>query len=385
MAFKLQTEEGKWQQILRVIDASESRRGVKITKKDLEEMVENFNANVLNLKPNELQFNYSHESYSIAAGWITELRIKGKHLEAKTRWTPKGGQVIADEELRFISAEIAPNWQNVETQEVYRNVLLGAALTNIPFVPGMKPVALSDIDPTDDGIFIFTNNSEMNLFKQLLAALQGNKEVSLVEANILKSMFDNLEKEDQTKEAAAEVEAVEKTAEENAAKEEEVAKEATKKEEDLSKENADLKVQLSAKAGNNTEVSKLAADLKESQTLSKALQSQMDKLSLERRTEVVTAQVEKLAEEGKILAKDSAETVAMALAQGSEENQAKFLEYLEGMPVKVDFSEIGSIASEAKTAEAQIAQINKLAQEAHLADKSKTLAEHIAHFTRELS
>ena len=383
MAMELAKEEGSWQQILRTIDASNSMRGVKVTKKDLTTMVENFNANVLNLKPNELQVNYSHTSWEKAAGWITELRIKGRFLEAQIRWTPQAATAIEDEEFRFFSAEFAPSWQNVETEEVFLNVLLGAALTNIPFVPGMKPVALSDVQEGESKCFLFHNHSKkMEIFKSLLSALQGNVNVSLAEATILRTQFSSIEEADQA-EFSESVEAVEKLAKENGVKLEKEATDAKAKMEKLSTDLAEATEKLAAGVTGDAQVSKLAADLKESQKASKELQSQMDKLSLERRTEIVQKKVEELADAGKILPKDISSSVEIALSQGNVEKQDKFLEYLDGMASKVDFSVKGDNPAEEVSEDAKISKINKLASEAFASDKSKNLGEWIAHFTRE--
>ena len=384
MALKLQQGDEGGQQILRVIDASGSMRGVKVTKKDLEQMIENFDNNVLNLKPKELQFNYSHNSWNKAAGWITELRLKGKFLEGKVRWTPKAMEKIEDEEFRFVSAEFAPTWQNVETEEVFQNVLLGAALTNIPFVPGMKPVALSDEGSVVEGIFIFTNNSEMNLFKELLTALQGNVAVSLVEANILQSQFDSLEKELKTDELSASVLAVMTLAKENDAKAVELANTEKAKNEKLASDLAEANVKLAGGADANVELTSVKKDLAVSQTATKALQSTVDKMALAQATKEIELRVDKLCETGRILAKDKQATVDMALSQGSAENQEKFLLFLESQPVKVDFSEIGAAGAEDAGEDAKIANINKLAAAALASDPSQTLAAHITRLTREL-
>jgi len=377
-SYNLQSEEGKWQQILRVIDASNSMRGVKVTKKDLQEMVDNFNANVLKQKKNELQVNYSHESYAEAAGWITEVRIKGKFLEALIRWTPAAKTKIEEEEFRYFSAEFAPAWQDVESEEAHTNVLLGAALTNIPFVSGMKAVTLSDDGGSEGKFIFFKTDLEMKNFKKLLLALQSKQNVSIGEAELMKLQFATLSEEEQTS-LQAEVTKVETLAKEN---------EATSKteKEELSTKLAEAEKALAlAQDGETDQVKKLAKDLKESQATTSELQKGHDKLKLDLRTKDLTEQITELADKGKVLAKDIEATVDMALSQGSEEKQNKFVEFLSNMPQKVDFSEIGSSTAEDASEDAKIAKINKLADEAFATDKSKTLGQHREHFTRELS
>jgi len=388
MALAIEQEEGKWQQILRTINASNHWRGVKVTKSDLEEMIKNFDANVLKQKKQELQVNYSHQAGKEAAGWITALRINGRFLEAQIRWTPVAMEKIENEEFRYFSAEFAPSWQDVETEEVRTNVLLGAALTNIPFVPGMKPVALSDIEPNaDKSIFLFTNHlQKMDLFKKLLSDLQGNKQVSLAESSILRNQFEALEA-DARQEFEAGVNAVETLAKENDAKATKLAEDSKAAVTKLTEELATATAALAEKEeGGDARVTKLAADLKEAQKAASNFQSELDQVKLERRTEVVTAKVEELSKAGKILPKDAKATVELALAQGNVEKQDAFLTYLDNMPVKVDFSEQGSSTAAEAGEDAKIKKINELAQaEFDKPGNSVSLADLRAKFTRELS
>ena len=251
----------------------------------------------------------------------------------------------------------------------------------------MKPVALSDMEGTEEGeIFLFTNHLPKMDFKQLLSALQGNKQVSLAEAKLMRVQFDALETEAKV-EFESDVVAVEALAKENDAKITKASADLVANVAKLEQELADAKVALEAKEeGGDAKVTALTADLKESQETTKKLQSQVDILALERRTEVVTKKVEELSTAGKIFAKDAKATVELALGQGNVEKQNAFLAYLDNMPVKVDFSEKGSATADVAGEDAKIKKINELADaDFAVAGNKVSLADLRAKHTRELS
>lgn len=121
-----------------------------ITLEDLEAMKTNFDSNVrkqeLEGKP-VLPFDYSHDSGAKSAGWIVALDVdvdaKGvDSIFAKVNWTPKAAEAIRDNEFKFVSPDIVKNYTDKETGQKYRIVLLGAALTNVPFLRDMEAVLL---------------------------------------------------------------------------------------------------------------------------------------------------------------------------------------------------------------------------------------------------
>ncbi len=123
----------------------------EITKEDLSEMKQNFDDNAHRQtddqgKP-EVPLNYSHERGNIAGGWIKELILEdnGDKLFALTKFTPKGKQVVLDEEFKGISPEISRNFEDSETGKTFGALLKGAALTNIPYLKEMDVVKLSEL------------------------------------------------------------------------------------------------------------------------------------------------------------------------------------------------------------------------------------------------
>jgi phage I-like protein len=125
---------------------------LKITLLDLEKMKQNFDSNARRQKLDAdggpvLPFNFGHNTWDEAAGWITSLKIDKDvdnfdALFASVDWTPRGAQKIRDNEFKFVSSEFTHNFKDPETGKIYDIILGGAALTNIPFIRDMEAVNL---------------------------------------------------------------------------------------------------------------------------------------------------------------------------------------------------------------------------------------------------
>lgn len=153
MSINLAENKSKRVEILRV--GKFERRfenDLEITLLDLQELKQNFDSNarrqVLRGKP-ALPFNFSHDCWAEAAGWIISLEI-GKDsnnfdaLFAGVEWTEKGAQKIKANEFKFVSSEFSFNFKDPETGKIFDIILGGAALTNIPFIRDMEAVQLSE-------------------------------------------------------------------------------------------------------------------------------------------------------------------------------------------------------------------------------------------------
>lgn len=129
-------------QLLRVGEFNYSGDTLKISKETLLSLKENFDANVLKYEDGKLPLDYFHDSDKIAAGWIegVELSSDNSELWIDVKWTTGAESKIAEGELRYLSAEFALEYQLNEGSKKFGPTLLGAGLTNRPFVKGMKPV-----------------------------------------------------------------------------------------------------------------------------------------------------------------------------------------------------------------------------------------------------
>lgn len=135
-------------QVLKVGTFMHPRYGkVDITTRDLAELKKNFDARVRGI---DIQANYEHgESVAHgtkAAGWIQalSLRNEGKELWAKAEWTPAARSALDAKEWKYSSAEIDIDWKHPESGAVFRRVLKGVALTNVPFIKGMEAIAANE-------------------------------------------------------------------------------------------------------------------------------------------------------------------------------------------------------------------------------------------------
>lgn len=129
--------------------ASSVKGPLEITVNDLFEFKKNFDAGIgLPKGLNKLPIDYSHESWSKAAGWMTSLEVVGDTLFADVTWTPAGKQALLDEEFKCFSPSFWPGclgmWQDPEDADITaRNVLVGAGLTNIPFFKDLQSITAS--------------------------------------------------------------------------------------------------------------------------------------------------------------------------------------------------------------------------------------------------
>lgn len=113
---------------------------LEVKLSDLQSMVKNFADKVRGI---DLAIDYAHENDKVAAGWIESLYLGGKdqnELWAKVRWTPNGAGAIQAKEYRYLSAEFQFSYTNNETNQTFGPTLLGAGLTNRPFIKGMEPI-----------------------------------------------------------------------------------------------------------------------------------------------------------------------------------------------------------------------------------------------------
>ena len=83
-----------------------------------------------------------------AAGWIEELEIRDDGLYARVSWTPRAADFIKNDEFKFISPEFSVEGHEDEFGDMIDGPFLhAAALTNMPFLKGMKPVTLKKQQP----------------------------------------------------------------------------------------------------------------------------------------------------------------------------------------------------------------------------------------------
>lgn len=105
-------------------------------------------------RANDYLFDYEHQSLSApnasgpvpASGWFKVLTwVEGEGLFADVRWTRRAASLIQDDEIRYVS----PTFRYDEQGNVRE--LVNAALTNMPVLDGMRPVAAASLMFFDNG------------------------------------------------------------------------------------------------------------------------------------------------------------------------------------------------------------------------------------------
>lgn len=121
----------------------------RITKVMLQEAKDNFYKNIHRQTTQDgnpmIPLNFSHDKGREAAGWIKELELNdsGTVLIGTAELTPIGREKITNKEYAFTSAEFSFEMEDPELNQTFRNVLTGAALTNIPFMRGLRAIELT--------------------------------------------------------------------------------------------------------------------------------------------------------------------------------------------------------------------------------------------------
>lgn len=79
----------------------------------------------------------------IASGWVTDLRIEGDAVIAYVDPTDRALSFVEAGEYRFASPTVHFDWVNPDTGKAQGPTLLSLALTNRPFIRGMRAVEIA--------------------------------------------------------------------------------------------------------------------------------------------------------------------------------------------------------------------------------------------------
>jgi hypothetical protein len=171
--------EGKWVQILPVASVKHPRFGdINIDDKKLDAFVANFKANV---RGHDLDIDYAHKRDTTkgdkAAGWIKDLAHRaGSGLWGLVEFTSEAVAEIKQKAWRYLSAEYRDAWTD-PAGKTHTDVLFGAGLTNRPFMGGMAPINLSELDVPVDELPpepIIEPDAEFEAYLQELSEISSN-------------------------------------------------------------------------------------------------------------------------------------------------------------------------------------------------------------------
>ena len=187
---------------------------ILITPTDIREFCQNFNQEVRK----GVFITAGHEGMNElpAVGWFKELEARDNGLWGKVEWNEDGKELLSKKAYKFFSPEFYQTYEDPQTQQLYRNVLTGGALTKSPYFKELEAVVFSE--PKLDNSLTETS---MNL-QELLA--KKAEEISAEEKTFVKEH--QAELTDEQKTAMSAVLAPEETADEKTARE---AKEAADK------------------------------------------------------------------------------------------------------------------------------------------------------------
>lgn len=131
-----------WIQIMKAGEFDHPGLGkLKITPADLQQFKENFDKKVRGV---ELAVDVAHEPDKGAVAWFKELKVDGDKLMAKVAWTEEGADLIKSGKYRYFSPEFTFSYKDAESGEQFKDVLLGGAITNRPFLKNMEPIEFSE-------------------------------------------------------------------------------------------------------------------------------------------------------------------------------------------------------------------------------------------------
>ena len=189
---------------------------IRITDEDIDKFIASFDDKVRKV---DIAVDQEHMPEKGAAGWYRSLKKvfeDGKtKLKATIEWTKLGTQLIKDGIFKYFSPEFDFQYEDLETHEVFDNVLLGGGLTNRPYFKSLAPVELSEnvyagfINSAKKG-----GEQKMLTKEELIAKLTANPNFTLGEkaTDEEKKLFS---------EAKADIEAAEKKKAEDKKKKEE--------------------------------------------------------------------------------------------------------------------------------------------------------------------
>lgn len=188
------TRKEFWIDVVREIKAKD----FSITKKNLDDIVENFNRNVIKTTDGEIPINPDHVGTGKVLGWCRKLRVVKKKVEnfesesffiqALCYFSKSAIEMIKNREFKYVSAELYLTknpYRDHETGEKVKNVLLEFALTNRPFVRGMTTLQ----DSTNLNKKLITNSNKKMEEKIKKFVIELSQKESIIENEFEKAKF----------------------------------------------------------------------------------------------------------------------------------------------------------------------------------------------------
>ena len=113
---------------------------ITITTDRVKTFMDNVKAKVRGIDPS---INYNHDNKDVAAGWVKDADARADGLWLFVEWVKTAAEKIKNKEWRYFSSEFEDEWEDPQGKK-HKDVILGGALTNRPFMKNLVPVNLSE-------------------------------------------------------------------------------------------------------------------------------------------------------------------------------------------------------------------------------------------------
>lgn len=114
------------------------------TRERLQRFAKNIKARARGI---DLSIDYAHREDASkghkAAGWITDAEVRSDGLHIAVNFTDEAKREIRAGHWRYLSPEYLDEWTDAFGRK-WNDVLLGAGLTNRPFLKDLAPIAASE-------------------------------------------------------------------------------------------------------------------------------------------------------------------------------------------------------------------------------------------------
>lgn len=140
-----------WVHLLPYTEVNHPQYGeVVINEEKVAGFVKNFEGNVVGT---DLMVDYEHRNGpegGRAAAWFSALEQRDDGMWGQVSFVPRAAQAIKDGEYRYMSSEYFDEYTpSKKGSKKYKDVFMGAALTNRPFMKDLNPVNLAELDDFD--------------------------------------------------------------------------------------------------------------------------------------------------------------------------------------------------------------------------------------------
>lgn len=109
-------------------------------------------------------YNHDNDSPEGASGWIKDAQVRSDGLWLFVEFVKDAAQKIREKKFKYFSAEFTDEWEDAQGTK-FKDVVVGGALTNRPFMKNLVPINLSEsvIDNAFDLVSGITGKSTESL------------------------------------------------------------------------------------------------------------------------------------------------------------------------------------------------------------------------------